>query len=116
MDKNKEKTESRKRRHRRVRSKVIGTALKPRLCVYKSNKYIYAQLIDDEKNKTLAASSSLKMKANSLLENAVKVGKEIAIKAKDLKIKRVVFDKGGYIYTGKIEALANAARGEGLKF
>lgn len=116
MDKNKLKTESRKRRHRRVRSKVIGTALKPRLCVYKSNKYIYAQIIDDEKNKTLAASSSLKMKANSLLENAAKVGKEIAIKAKDLKLKKVVFDKGGYIYAGKIKALADAAREEGLKF
>ena len=116
MDKNKTKTESRKRRHRRVRSKVIGTASKPRLCVFKSNKYIYAQIIDDENNKTLAASSSLKMKANSLLENAAKVGKEIAIKAKDLKLKRVVFDKGGYIYAGKIEALADAARAEGLKF
>ncbi|MCK5285906.1 MAG: 50S ribosomal protein L18 [Candidatus Pacebacteria bacterium] len=116
MDKNKIKTESRKRRHRRVRSKVIGSASKPRLCVFKSNKYIYAQIIDDEKNKTLAASSSLKMKANSLLENATKVGKEIAIKATDLKIKEVVFDKGGYIYTGKIKALADAAREGGLKF
>lgn len=116
MDKNKLKTESRKRRHRRVRSKVIGTASKPRLCVYKSNKYIYAQIIDDENNKTLAASSSLKLKANSLLENATKVGKEIAIKAKNLKVMRVVFDKGGYIYAGKIKALADAAREEGLKF
>ncbi|MBU4536674.1 50S ribosomal protein L18 [Patescibacteria group bacterium] len=116
MDKNKSKTEARIRRHKRVRSKVIGSASKPRLCVFKSNKYIYAQIIDDEKNKTLAASSSLKMKANSLLENAVKVGKEIAIKAKGLKINTVVFDKGGYIYAGKIKALADAAREEGLKF
>ncbi|MCK4918223.1 MAG: 50S ribosomal protein L18 [Candidatus Pacebacteria bacterium] len=116
MDKNKIKTESRKRRHKRVRSKVIGTSSRPRLCVFKSNKYIYAQIIDDNKNKTLAASSSLKMKANSLLENAAKVGKEIAVKATDLKIKEVVFDKGGYIYTGKIKALADAAREGGLKF
>lgn len=116
MDKNKLKTEVRKRRHKRVRSKVIGTAKKPRLCVFKSNKYIYAQLIDDERGKTLAASSSLKMKSNSLLENAGKVGKEIALKAKDLKIKEVVFDKGGYIYTGKIKTLADAAREGGLKF
>ena len=116
MDKNKLKTESRKRRHRRVRSKVIGTALKPRLCVYKSNKYIYAQIIDDEKNKTLAASSSLKMKVNSLLENAAKVGKEIAIKAKDLKLKKVVFDKSGFKYHGRIKALADGARDGGLEF
>ncbi|MFH1402482.1 MAG: 50S ribosomal protein L18 [Patescibacteria group bacterium] len=116
MDKNQIKTQNRKRRHKRVRSRVIGGANRPRLCIFKSNKYIYAQIIDDEKQRTLASVSSLKMKANGLLEKAEKVGEEIAKKAKDLKIKKVAFDRGGYLFTGKIKALADGARKAGLEF
>ena len=116
MDKNKLKTEKRKRRRNRVRAKIAGTAKRPRLAVFKSNKYIYAQIIDDDSHNTIAATSSLKMGANKLIENAEKVGKEIAKKAQEKKIKEVVFDKGGFMFTGKIKALADGARKGGLKF
>lgn len=96
------------RRHRRVRAKIKGTKSCPRLSVFRSNKHIYAQLIDDEKGKTLAAVSD---------SQAYEVGKLIAQKAlKDLKIKKVVFDKGPYKYHGRIKRLAEGAREEGLKF
>ncbi|MCK5021691.1 MAG: 50S ribosomal protein L18 [Candidatus Pacebacteria bacterium] len=115
-DKNKIKKENRERRHKRVRAKVFGTSKKPRLCVFKSNKYIYAQIIDDEKGKTLTSSSSLKMKENALLEKAGKIGEDIAKKAEDLKIKEVVFDRGGYIFTGRVKALVEGVKKGGLKF
>ena len=99
----------RERRHRRIRSKIIGTTLVPRLAVFKSNKYIYAQLIDDEEGKTLAHSSSDKQKATE-------VGRDIAKKAKMKNIEKVVFDRGGFSYNGNMKILANAAREEGLKF
>jgi len=99
----------RERRHRRIRSKIIGTALVPRLAVFKSNKYIYAQLIDDEKGTTLAHSSSDK-------QGATEVGRDIAKKAKVKNIEKVVFDRGGFSYNGNIKILASAAREEGLKF
>ncbi len=96
------------RRHKRVRGKIKGTKKCPRLSVFRSNKHIYAQLIDDEKRKTLIAVSD---------SQAFKVGKLIAEKAlKDLKIKKVVFDKGPYKYHGKVKALAEGAREGGLKF
>ena len=104
-----EKQEKRKRRHRRVRAKINGTAEVPRLCVFRSNKYIYAQIIDDEKNKTLAS-------AKAELKSADKVGEEVAKKAIKQKIKKVVFDRGGYKYHGRVKALADAARSAGLKF
>jgi len=116
MDKNKIKTEKRVRRQRRTRSKVIGTAQRPRLTVFKSNKYIYAQIIDDEKNQTIVSASSAKMGANGLMEKAKKVGSELAKVAKDKKIKEVVFDKGGYLFTGRVKALADSSREGGLKF
>ena len=109
---------SRKRRHARVRSKVKGTPECPRLCVYRSNKNIEAQLIDDVKRVTLCASSSvaLKLENGSNIEAAKKVGADIAAKAKAAKIKEVVFDRGGYVYHGRVAALADAAREGGLKF
>ncbi|MFH0846111.1 MAG: 50S ribosomal protein L18 [Patescibacteria group bacterium] len=116
MEKNQLKKEQRERRHRRVRAKVIGTAQKPRLSVFRSNKFIYAQVIDDENAKTLASASSLKMKANGLLVKSEKVGEEIAKKALDLKIKKVVFDRGGYLFIGKIKAFVEGARKGGLEF
>jgi large subunit ribosomal protein L18 len=105
------KQERRHRRHRRIRAKVHGTAARPRLCIFRSNQYIYAQLIDDQKGKTIVAA---KGKAN--IKKAEEVGKIIAKKAKEKKIEKVIFDRGGYKYHGKIKALAEGARGAGLKF
>ena len=106
------------RRHKRVRRKISGTAECPRLCVYRSNTNIYVQVIDDEIGKTLASSSSiaLKLKNGGNAEGAKLVGKDIAEKCKKLKITKVVFDRGGYLYHGRVEALANAARENGLEF
>ena len=109
---------SRVRRHARVRAKISGTAACPRLCVYRSNKNIEAQLIDDAKRVTLVASSSmaLKLENGSNIEAASKVGEDLAKKALAKKIKNVVFDRSGYIYHGRVKALAEAAREAGLKF
>lgn len=109
------KTQKRETRHARIRAKVIGTKEMPRLSVYKSNKYIYAQIIDDATKTTIASASSLKSKG-TMMEAAKEVGKEIATIAKKLGITKITFDRGGFIYTGKIEALATAAREAGLTF
>ena len=107
----------RKKRHARVRNKVNGTAECPRLNVFRSNTQIFAQIIDDVKGVTLASSSSveLKIKNGGNVEGAKLVGKDIAEKAKKLKIKNVVFDRGGYLYHGRVQALAEAARENGLE-
>ena len=109
---------SRKRRHARVRKVVSGTSSRPRLCVYRSNKNIEAQLIDDIKGVTLVASSSmsLKLELGSNIEAAKAVGSDLAKKALAKKIKTCVFDRSGYIYHGRIKALAEAAREAGLDF
>ena len=106
------------RKHERVRAKVKGSATCPRLCVFRSNKHIEAQLIDDVAKTTLVSSSSvqLKLENGSNIEAAKQVGAEIAKKAAALKIKNVVFDRGGYVYHGRVAALADAAREGGLKF
>ncbi|MDP1538623.1 MAG: 50S ribosomal protein L18 [bacterium] len=113
-----EKQEKRHRRHKRIRAKVFGTADKPRLCVFRSEKHIYAQLINDEKAKTIVVSSDLEFKKNrgTKINKAKEIGKLIAKKAKDLKIERVVFDRGGYKYHGRVRAVAEGAREGGLKF
>ena len=113
-----DKNVSRVRRHARVRAKLSGTSEAPRLCVYRSNKNIEAQIIDDAKKVTLVASSSmsLKLENGSNIEAASKVGADLAEKAKAKKIKKVVFDRSGYIYHGRIKALAEAAREAGLEF
>jgi len=116
MNKTKAKTEKRARRHRRIRAKISGTQSVPRLSVYKSNKYMYAQLIDDEKGHTLSSATSAHIKKGTMMEKAKEVGKEIAKKAMEKKIKKVAFDRGGFNYTGKIKALADAAREGGLIF
>jgi len=108
------KIKKRCRRHRRVRAKIFGKKEKPRLCVFRSQKHIYAQLIDDEKGKTIVSTSDLEMK--KIKDKAKEVGKLIAKKAKDLKIEKVVFDRGGYKYHGRVKALAEGARAGGLKF
>ena len=109
---------SRVRRHARVRAKVSGTAECPRLCLYRSNKNIEAQIIDDVKGMTLVSSSSmtLKLENGGNIEAAAKVGEDIAKKALKAKINTVVFDRSGYIYHGRVKALAEAAREAGLKF
>ncbi|MEN9649235.1 MAG: ribosomal protein large subunit ribosomal protein [Candidatus Parcubacteria bacterium] len=106
---------SRDRRRKRIRSTVSGTAERPRLSVYKSNTATYAQLIDDERGVTLVAASSMNVKGNKT-EAAKKVGIEVAKKAVEQKIAKVVFDRGGFIYTGRIKALAEGAREGGLNF
>lgn len=110
-----EKVAKREVRHKRIRSRVVGTAARPRLAVYRSNKALYAQLIDDEAGKTLAAADSRKEKGTPS-EAATAVGKAIAEKAKAAKIEAVVFDRGGFKYQGAVAALADAAREGGLTF
>jgi len=108
---------SRKIRAKRVRAKIIGDASRPRLSVFRSNKSTYAQLVDDEAGSTIVSCDSRKMKgAKNNIETAEKIGKEIAKLAREKKIQSVVFDRQGYRYHGKVKALAEAARKEGLKF
>lgn len=115
------RNELRKKRHRRIRKKVVGTPARPRLCVYKSLRHIYAQLVDDTKGHTLAAASTLdpelrdKVKSPDV-EAARLVGQLIARRAQELGIREVVFDRSGYPYHGKVRALAEAAREGGLVF
>ncbi|MDQ2932948.1 MAG: 50S ribosomal protein L18 [bacterium] len=104
------------RRKTRIRAKISGTSERPRLAVFRSHKYIYAQIIDDTKGHTLASFDSRLSKAKTPVEKAVEVGVEIAKKAKAAQITRVVFDRGGYLYTGKIKMVADAARTGGLEF
>ena len=110
----------RQSRHARVREKVSGTASTPRLNVFRSNQNIFAQIIDDEKGVTLVSASSidkeLKLTNGGNIEAATKVGELLAKRAKKAKITKVTFDRGGYQYHGRIEALANAARENGLEF
>ena len=117
MIKKESKNLMRIKRHRKIRQNLSGTETAPRLCVFRSNSAIYAQIIDDTKGVTLVSSSSLELKIkNNNLEAAAAVGKDIAEKAKKAKIKTVVFDRGGYIYHGRVKALAEAARENGLQF
>ena len=118
MHKKISKNDERLRRHRRVRSKISGTTERPRLNVFRSNGNIHAQIIDDVNGKTLVSANSVEMKiANGGNVAAAKqVGEEIAKRAKKAKIEEVVFDRGGYIYHGRVKALAEAAREAGLKF
>ncbi len=105
-------------RKHRVRATVSGTGERPRLSVHISNKHITAQVIDDEKGKTLAYVSTVSSKSakGSMKERAAWVGEEVAKKAKAAKVKQVVFDRGGHIYHGRVAALADAARNAGLEF
>lgn len=110
--------EARNRRHRRVRKKVHGTTARPRLAIYKSNRYIYAQIIDDETGRTLAAASSREpaVSVRTLtVESAAEVGKLLAERAEAANVEEVVFDRGGYPYHGRVKALAEAVREAGVK-
>jgi len=111
--------EARERRHRRIRGKVQGTAERPRLAVFRSNRGISAQLVDDDSARTLAAASWLNLKKSfkgKKTEQAGEVGKLLAANAKKAGIEVVVFDRGGYLYHGRVKALADGAREGGLKF
>ena len=112
--------ESRIRRHRRVRKKIHGTETRPRLAVHRSNKHIVAQVIDDDSGRTLAAASTseadLRSASGSTVDAATRVGTLLAERAKAAGITKVVFDRGGFIYHGRIAALAAAARDAGLEF
>ena len=111
--------EARARRHRRVRGRLSGTAERPRLVVFRSNRGIEAQLVDDVGGRTLAAASWLHLKKSfkgSKSEKAAEVGKLLATNAKKAGIEQVVFDRGGYLYHGRVKALADGAREGGLRF
>lgn len=112
--------ELRLRRHRRVRLKVVGTAERPRLGVFRSNRGIFAQLIDDDEGRTLVSADWIGLRkggsAGSKTDQAVAVGKLLAERARAAGIQRAVFDRGGYLYHGRVKALAEAAREGGLKF
>ena len=103
-------------RHEKIRKTVQGTVDRPRLAVYRSSQHIYAQIIDDVKGITIVAGSDLGVKSGSKKERAQKVGEEIAKQALQKKIKRVVFDRGGFLFHGRIAALADGARKGGLEF
>ena len=117
-----DKNKVRKKRHLRVRNKLEGTTVRPRLNVFRSTKHIYAQLIDDSTGVTLVSASTLDPELKGSVENggnvdaAVKVGEAVAKKATEKGYTEVVFDRGGYLYHGRIKALADAAREAGLKF
>ncbi len=113
--------ESRLRRHRRVRKKVVGTAARPRLAVHRSNKHITVQLIDDDAGRTIASASTTEPEvrgsgSGSTVAAATKVGQVVAQRAKAAGISKVVYDRGGYLYHGRVAAVAEAAREAGLEF
>ena len=118
MIKKESRNVTRTARHERIRAKVVGTSEAPRLNIFRSNAQIFAQLIDDENGNTLVSSSSIELKCKNggNVEAAKAVGKSIAEKAKKKGIKKVVFDRSGYEYHGRVEALADAARENGLEF
>jgi large subunit ribosomal protein L18 len=115
-----DKNAVRKKRHARVRTKLSGTEARPRLNVFRSNKHIYAQLIDDVNGVTIASASTLDKDVNldssSNLDAAVKIGELVAKRAVEKGITTVIFDRGGYLYHGRVKALADAARENGLQF
>jgi large subunit ribosomal protein L18 len=113
------KSQARARRHKRVRGKIFGSAERPRLVVFRSNRGIEAQLVDDAESKTIAAASWLHLKKSfkgNKTAQATEVGKLLAANAKQADVETVVFDRGGYLYHGRVKALADAAREGGLKF
>lgn len=107
---------ARQARHTKVRKKVVGSIERPRVAVYRSGQHIYAQIIDDTTGKTIAAASDLKIKAGTKTERAVQVGETLAKKALQAKITKIVFDRGGFLYHGRVKALAEGLRKEGLEF
>lgn len=116
MKKENIKKERRDRRHKRVRSQIVGTEKRPRLSVYRSNKALYGQLINDESGMTMASVQTTKGTKNTPKEKAFDAGKRMAVEAKSKKITQVVFDRGGFLYAGAVEAFAQGAREGGMSF
>jgi len=110
------KNDKRIRLKAKIRAKIFGTATRPRLSVFRSNKFIYAQVINDATSKTLAQASDLKMTKGTKTERAKQIGAQIAEACQKLKINEVVFDRNGFKYTGRIKLVADEARASGLKF
>lgn len=115
------KSQKRERRHRRIRARVLGTIERPRLSIFRSNKFVYAQIINDITGKTLVSANDTELKkgqtkVSGKIEGSKAVGLELAKKAKEQKITKVVFDRGGYLYTGRVKAIADGAREGGLDF
>ena len=109
-------TSARKRSQKKIRAKISGTGERPRVAVFRSNKYLSAQIINDDAGKTLVAGTTQGMKGTSVMERTQTMGKTLAADAIKKGIKKVVFDRGGFIYTGKVKALAEALRAGGLEF
>lgn len=116
MEKKPNKLKQKKQRQSRVRGKIFGTAKCPRLSVFKSNSFVYLQLIDDDREKTLVSWSDQKEKGKNKTERAKLAGQNLAKKASELKINKIVFDRGGYKFHGRVKAVAEGAREGGLKF
>ena len=110
------KQDKRIRLKKKIRAKISGTSERPRLSIFRSNKFIYAQVIDDKAKKTLAQASDIKLKTGSKTDRAREVGKMIAEICKNAKVTEVVFDRNGFKYTGRVKLIADTARGGGLKF
>ena len=110
------KTDKRIRLKAKIRTKIVGTSERPRLSVFRSNKFIYAQIIDDASGKTLTQANDVKMEKGTKIERAKQVGKMIADACAKIKISQVVFDRNGFRYTGRIKLVADEARTGGLKF
>ena len=110
------KLDKRIRLKKKIRAKILGTTERPRLSVFRSNKFIYAQVIDDGKSKTLVQASDVKIKKCTKIERAKEVGKLIAQACKGAKIEKIVFDRNGFKYTGRVKLVADSARAAGLKF
>lgn len=104
------------RKHKKIRKKIMGTKERPRLAIFRSSQHIYAQIIDDQENKTLAAGSDLKMDKLPKAKKAYEMGKKLAAKALKIKIKKVVFDRGGFLYHGRVAESAKGLREGGLEF
>ncbi len=116
MFKKEDKNCARRVRHNRIRTKLSGSKKRPRLCVFRSNKFIYCQVINDEKGMTLLQANTKELKLTNNVKSATELGKLVASKALKAGIKEVVFDRSGYLYHGRIKALAESAREAGLKF
>jgi large subunit ribosomal protein L18 len=116
MAKTAQKTINRQTRHKRIRSRVSGTAARPRIAIFRSNTRVFVQVIDDVAQRTLASVSSDKCAGKTQKDRALTAAKEIAAKIKALKTETAVFDRGGYLYTGTIAAFADAVRAEGIAF
>ncbi len=116
MNTKNKKTEKKDRRHVKIRTRISGTAERPRLSIFKSNRFMYAQLIDDEAGKTIVSESSMSVKKGTKSEQAKEVGAGIAKKAKAAKISKIVFDRGGFAYKGRVKNVADGAREGGLIF